>query len=240
MEIVCYLLFKVMEVLYGIYVSKNVLEHRCKDGEHTQFLHGLLEMFMMQRWIKELENESCSGSVEDGTESTSSQQSTSSRSTPNPLSTGTAIPARRLTYVPPSSHITQTCVNSHIYYFVVKISDSPSNVLKNRRAQRTVKETPRQIRDDTSTFGPPPSPAVAHHPANSRGPPPPAPPQHLRLPPPQWPDLLTHPLAVCQPLQHAPAVWSKETAQVQQIVCTAPVEYSFSYMYLCTSANIIG
>lgn len=45
-------------------------------------------LVLMQRWIKELENESCSGSVEDGTESTSSQQSTSSRSTPNPLSTG--------------------------------------------------------------------------------------------------------------------------------------------------------
>lgn len=43
----------------------------------------------MQRWIKQLEDESCSASVEDGTESTSSQQSTSSRSTPNPLSGGT-------------------------------------------------------------------------------------------------------------------------------------------------------
>lgn len=42
----------------------------------------------MQRWIKQVEDESCSASVEDGTESTSSQQSTSSRSTPNPLSSG--------------------------------------------------------------------------------------------------------------------------------------------------------
>jgi len=46
----------------------------------------------MQRWIKQVEDESYSASVEDGTESTSSQQSTSSRSTPNPLSTGTYIP----------------------------------------------------------------------------------------------------------------------------------------------------
>ncbi|XP_023147807.2 histone-lysine N-methyltransferase SETD5 isoform X2 [Amphiprion ocellaris] len=38
-----------------------------------------------KRWIKQVEDESCSASVEDGTESTSSQQSTSSRSTPNPL-----------------------------------------------------------------------------------------------------------------------------------------------------------
>ncbi|XP_019942032.2 histone-lysine N-methyltransferase SETD5 isoform X1 [Paralichthys olivaceus] len=40
-----------------------------------------------KRWIKQVEDESCSVSMEDGTESTSSQQSTSSRSTPNPLST---------------------------------------------------------------------------------------------------------------------------------------------------------
>nr|XP_040059252.1 LOW QUALITY PROTEIN: histone-lysine N-methyltransferase SETD5 [Gasterosteus aculeatus aculeatus] len=39
-----------------------------------------------KRWIKQVEDESCSASVEDGTESTSSQQSTSSRSTPNPQS----------------------------------------------------------------------------------------------------------------------------------------------------------
>lgn len=45
----------------------------------------------MQRWIKQVEDESCSASVEDGTESTSSQQSTSSRSTPNPQSGGTYI-----------------------------------------------------------------------------------------------------------------------------------------------------
>ncbi|XP_077458919.1 histone-lysine N-methyltransferase SETD5 isoform X4 [Stigmatopora argus] len=38
-----------------------------------------------KRWIKQVEDESCSASVADGTESTSSQQSTSSRSTPNPL-----------------------------------------------------------------------------------------------------------------------------------------------------------
>uniref|UniRef100_A0A3P9QB09 SET domain containing 5 n=1 Tax=Poecilia reticulata TaxID=8081 RepID=A0A3P9QB09_POERE len=38
-----------------------------------------------KRWIKQVEDESCSNSVEDGTESTSSQQSSSSRSTPNPL-----------------------------------------------------------------------------------------------------------------------------------------------------------
>uniref|UniRef100_A0A096M315 SET domain containing 5 n=1 Tax=Poecilia formosa TaxID=48698 RepID=A0A096M315_POEFO len=41
-----------------------------------------------KRWIKQVEDESCSNSVEDGTESTSSQQSTSSRSTPNPLCSG--------------------------------------------------------------------------------------------------------------------------------------------------------
>lgn len=45
-------------------------------------------VIFMQRWIKQVEDESCSASVEDGTESTSSQQSTSSRSTPNPLSSG--------------------------------------------------------------------------------------------------------------------------------------------------------
>ncbi|XP_028430802.1 SET domain-containing protein 5 isoform X1 [Perca flavescens] len=39
-----------------------------------------------KRWIKQAEDESCSASIEDGTESTSSQQSTSSRSTPNPMS----------------------------------------------------------------------------------------------------------------------------------------------------------
>ncbi|KAM6927631.1 histone-lysine N-methyltransferase SETD5 [Xenentodon cancila] len=38
-----------------------------------------------KRWIKQVEDESCSASLEDGSESTSSQQSTSSRSTPNPL-----------------------------------------------------------------------------------------------------------------------------------------------------------
>ncbi|XP_075880853.1 histone-lysine N-methyltransferase SETD5-like isoform X3 [Nelusetta ayraudi] len=65
-----------------------------------------------KRWIKELENESCSGSVEDGTESTSSQQSTSSRSTPNPLSTELNIPLkkRRAKYIAemtpaPSDHL---------------------------------------------------------------------------------------------------------------------------------------
>lgn len=154
----------------------------------------------MQRWIKELENESCSGSVEDGTESTSSQQSTSSRSTPNPLSTGmyttTAQCLQALTL----------CKVTHPF------------MSWNRRAQHTVKEAPRQIHsgDDTSTFGPPPSPPVAHHAADPWGPPPSAPPQPLRRPPPQRPDLFAHALAVRQPLQHAPAVWSKETTSSSQ------------------------
>ncbi|CAL8335653.1 unnamed protein product [Merluccius merluccius] len=39
-----------------------------------------------KRWIKQAEDESCSASLEDGSESTSSHQSTSSRSTPNPMS----------------------------------------------------------------------------------------------------------------------------------------------------------
>ncbi|XP_030276309.1 histone-lysine N-methyltransferase SETD5 isoform X2 [Sparus aurata] len=65
-----------------------------------------------KRWIKQLEDESCSASVEDGTESTSSQQSTSSRSTPNPLSTELNAPfkKRRSKYMPemtpaPSDHL---------------------------------------------------------------------------------------------------------------------------------------
>ncbi|KAM3620976.1 uncharacterized protein V6R79_004423 [Siganus canaliculatus] len=48
-----------------------------------------------KRWIQQLEDESCSASVEDGTESTSSQQSTSSRSTPNPLSTEFSAPFKK-------------------------------------------------------------------------------------------------------------------------------------------------
>ncbi|XP_029989599.1 histone-lysine N-methyltransferase SETD5 isoform X2 [Sphaeramia orbicularis] len=48
-----------------------------------------------KRWIKQVEDESCSASVEDGTESTSSQQSTSSRSTPNPLSTEVNAPFKK-------------------------------------------------------------------------------------------------------------------------------------------------
>uniref|UniRef100_A0A3Q3H271 SET domain-containing protein n=1 Tax=Labrus bergylta TaxID=56723 RepID=A0A3Q3H271_9LABR len=48
-----------------------------------------------KRWLKQLEDESCSASVEDGTESTSSQQSTSSRSTPNPLSTEVNAPFKK-------------------------------------------------------------------------------------------------------------------------------------------------
>ncbi|XP_058486889.1 histone-lysine N-methyltransferase SETD5 isoform X2 [Solea solea] len=48
-----------------------------------------------KRWIKQVEDESCSASMEDGTESTSSQQSTSSRSTPNPLSTEVGAPFKK-------------------------------------------------------------------------------------------------------------------------------------------------
>ncbi|XP_029681852.1 histone-lysine N-methyltransferase SETD5 isoform X3 [Takifugu rubripes] len=48
-----------------------------------------------KRWIKQLEDESCSASVEDGTESTSSQHSTSSRSTPNPLSSEPNVPFKK-------------------------------------------------------------------------------------------------------------------------------------------------
>lgn len=93
---------------------------------------------LMQRWIKELENESCSGSVEDGTESTSSQQSTSSRSTPNPLSTGTA-----------SSHIMQAFVNTHKYTYIYETHPlmfskiAELNVpLKKRRAKYVTEMTP--------------------------------------------------------------------------------------------------
>ncbi|XP_039979172.1 histone-lysine N-methyltransferase SETD5 isoform X2 [Xiphias gladius] len=48
-----------------------------------------------KRWIKQVEDESCSASIEDGTESTSSQQSTSSRSTPNPLSSELNAPFKK-------------------------------------------------------------------------------------------------------------------------------------------------
>lgn len=48
-----------------------------------------------KRWIKQLEDESCSVSVEDGTESTLSQKSTSSRSTPNPLSAEVNAPIKK-------------------------------------------------------------------------------------------------------------------------------------------------
>ncbi|KAF7654427.1 hypothetical protein LDENG_00069680 [Lucifuga dentata] len=48
-----------------------------------------------KRWIKQVEDESCLASVCDGTESTSSQQSTSSRSTPNPLSTELNAPFKK-------------------------------------------------------------------------------------------------------------------------------------------------
>ncbi|XP_068171671.1 histone-lysine N-methyltransferase SETD5 isoform X2 [Antennarius striatus] len=48
-----------------------------------------------KRWIKQLEDESCPPSLEDGTESTSSQQSTSSRSTPNPLPTELTQPFKK-------------------------------------------------------------------------------------------------------------------------------------------------
>ncbi|XP_039859007.1 histone-lysine N-methyltransferase SETD5 isoform X2 [Simochromis diagramma] len=65
-----------------------------------------------KRWIKQVEDESCSASVEDGTESTSSQQSTSSRSTPNPLSSELTAPfkKRRSKYITemtpaPSDHL---------------------------------------------------------------------------------------------------------------------------------------
>ncbi|XP_035760173.1 histone-lysine N-methyltransferase SETD5-like, partial [Neolamprologus brichardi] len=65
-----------------------------------------------KRWIKQVEDESCSASVEDGTESTSSQQSTSSRSTPNPLSSEVTAPfkKRRSKYITeitpaPSDHL---------------------------------------------------------------------------------------------------------------------------------------
>ncbi|XP_037534464.1 histone-lysine N-methyltransferase SETD5 [Nematolebias whitei] len=48
-----------------------------------------------KRWIKQVEDESCSASMEDGTESTSSQQSTSSRSTPNPLCSEVSAPFKK-------------------------------------------------------------------------------------------------------------------------------------------------
>lgn len=70
----------------------------------------------MQRWIKQVEDESCSNSVEDGTESTSSQQSTSSRSTPNPLCSGRS---QRLTPTPTSScgatNMNHVCMSSYFF-----------------------------------------------------------------------------------------------------------------------------
>ncbi|XP_061689662.1 histone-lysine N-methyltransferase SETD5 isoform X3 [Syngnathoides biaculeatus] len=48
-----------------------------------------------KRWIKQMEVESCSNIVTDGTESTSSQQSTSNRSTPNPLSNELNTPFKK-------------------------------------------------------------------------------------------------------------------------------------------------
>ncbi|XP_040889448.1 histone-lysine N-methyltransferase SETD5 isoform X6 [Toxotes jaculatrix] len=48
-----------------------------------------------KRWIKQVEDESCSASMEDGTESTSSQQSNSSRSTPNPLCSELSAPFKK-------------------------------------------------------------------------------------------------------------------------------------------------
>ncbi|XP_047203590.1 histone-lysine N-methyltransferase SETD5 isoform X3 [Girardinichthys multiradiatus] len=48
-----------------------------------------------KRWIKQVEDESCSTSVEDGTESPSSQQSTSSRSTPNPPCSDISAPFKK-------------------------------------------------------------------------------------------------------------------------------------------------
>ncbi|KAK7916126.1 hypothetical protein WMY93_011887 [Mugilogobius chulae] len=63
-----------------------------------------------KRWIKQMEDESCSVSVEDGTESTMSQKSTSSRSTPNPLSTEVNAPIkkRRSKYLTESTPATTT------------------------------------------------------------------------------------------------------------------------------------
>ncbi|XP_072239118.1 histone-lysine N-methyltransferase SETD5 isoform X2 [Leuresthes tenuis] len=51
-----------------------------------------------KRWIKQVVDESCSASVEDGSESTSSQQSTSSRSTPNPLFSEVNAPFKKRRY----------------------------------------------------------------------------------------------------------------------------------------------
>ncbi|KAM6979970.1 histone-lysine N-methyltransferase SETD5 [Aplochiton taeniatus] len=48
-----------------------------------------------KRWIKQAEDESCSASLEDGTESTSSHQSNSSSSTPNPLSSDLTTPFKK-------------------------------------------------------------------------------------------------------------------------------------------------
>ncbi|KAJ3602762.1 hypothetical protein NHX12_030510 [Muraenolepis orangiensis] len=48
-----------------------------------------------KRWIKQVEDESCSASLEDGSESTSSHQSTSSRSTPNPNSQELQAPFKK-------------------------------------------------------------------------------------------------------------------------------------------------
>ncbi|XP_049589036.1 histone-lysine N-methyltransferase SETD5 isoform X2 [Syngnathus scovelli] len=48
-----------------------------------------------KRWIKQVEDESCLASVADGTESISSQQSTSGRSTPNPFSSESNAPLKK-------------------------------------------------------------------------------------------------------------------------------------------------
>lgn len=125
---VCICSGKVMDILlsHGKVVGNLSVKMGGRSDAKRENTYSLYMVFwkcsfviLKQRWIKELENESCSGSIEDGTESTSSQQSTSSRSTPNPLSTGTAIPAcllatclRALTLRKP------LCV--HIYIFCAK------------------------------------------------------------------------------------------------------------------------
>lgn len=60
----------------------------CLNKKYFVVFSDVAMTVLMQRWIKQLEDESCSVIVEDGTESTSSQQSTSSRSTPIPHSSG--------------------------------------------------------------------------------------------------------------------------------------------------------
>lgn len=91
--IVGHQIFKLLPIDYHFWANTGVHSRSAKYQVSSTSVVSLCKSLsvlwlLIQRWIKQLEDESCSASVEDGTESTSSQQSTSSRSTPNPLSGG--------------------------------------------------------------------------------------------------------------------------------------------------------